>query len=118
MSDAKPWIPPDLYDHLTKAQSADQVIGAIKAFLDNGDEVTFEYAVAVYLAAARFREEPIERVLQVLTSLGESIEGLVASPPSRLSALIFRGILKAFYGEVTVEPQRGPGGSEHVPRPE
>lgn len=102
MSDTAPQIPPELYEHLTTVENVNQVTSAIRAFLDKGDEVTFEYAVALYLAAARFRREPIAKVLTVLTDLGDAIEGLVPSPPSHLRASIFRGILRAFYGEVVV----------------
>ncbi len=103
MSDTAPQIPPELYEHLTNVENVDQVTSAMQTFLDNGDEVTFEYAVALYLASARFRGEPIPKVLGVLTSLSESVQGRVLSPPSRLQATIFRGILRAFYGEVAVE---------------
>lgn len=106
MSDTASRIPPALYEHLTNAQSTNRVIGAIKIFLEKGDAVTFEYAVALYLAAARAREEPIDVVLSVLTNLSESIEGTVLSPPSYLQTLIFRSILRAFYGEVAVAGER------------
>jgi len=103
MSEAAPHIPAELYEYLTNVENVDQVSRAIRTFLDSGDEVTFEYAVAVYLASARFRAQPIAEVLQVLTSLTESIEGRTLSSPSSLQASVFRAILRAFYGEVTVE---------------
>lgn len=110
MSDTAPQIPSDLYEHLTKAENVDQVASAIRVFLHNGDEETFEYAVALYLASAHFRREPITKVLQVLTNLGEAIEGAVLLSPTRLQSSIFRGILRAFYGEVVVEEERASGG--------
>lgn len=106
MSNTAPLIPPELYEHLTNAENIDQVTRAIRSFLDNNDEVRFEYAVALYLASARSRAEPIDRVLQVLTNLGDTIEGQVSSPPSHLRVSIFRGILRTFYGEVTVEGEK------------
>lgn len=102
MRDTAPQIPPDLYDHLTNAQNVEQVTGAIRTFLDDGDTETFEYAVALYLASARSRGVPIAKVLEVLTNLGESIEGRVPAA-SRLQASIFRGILRVFFGEVSLE---------------
>jgi len=86
----------------------------MKVFLSVRDEAAFEHAVALYVSAARAREEPIETVITVLCKLAGGLEGprllderLIH--PTTMHALIFGGILRAFYGNATVD--RGIGAS-------
>lgn len=103
MGDLAPHISPDRYRHLTAPESTAQVTEAMRAFLADGDENAFEYAVTLYVASARARHEPIEAVVSALRQVSEALEGtqqiLAVTPPTRLRELTFRGILRAFYGE-------------------
>ena len=84
----------------------------MRVFLRNGDEPAFEYAVAVYVASARHRLEPIEIVTGALGLLAGNLEGPRPEgesflTPTRLHQLIFNGILRAFYGDIAID--RGMG---------
>lgn len=79
----------------------------MELFLKMGDEEAFEYAVAVYVASARTREEPIERVVGALCMLAGNLEGPrsehdILMHPTRMHELLFAGILRAFYGDPVV----------------
>jgi hypothetical protein len=103
-----------VYSQITAPENTASAVRAMREFLARHDESTFEHAVALYVASARNRQEPIERVAGALALLAWDIEGPVVSAEepverSRMHALIFTGILRAFYGDVAVE--RGIGAS-------
>src|SRR5438128_1306468 len=80
----------------------------MQSFLSDGDEEAFKAAVALYVASARHRQEPIEKVVAALTKLGTSVEGYqkhghTLFESTRLHQLAFAGILRAFYGDVAAD---------------
>ena len=111
MTPARGSEPPDLpaavYEHLTAAENHEQAVAAMQIFVRQGDEEAFEYAVAIYVASARSREDPIERVASTLCLLAANLEGPRSEKdtlvgPTRMHQLIFSGILRAFYGDAAV----------------
>src|SRR5206468_9375746 len=95
------------YTHIAAPENTASAVRAMREFLAQGDESAFEHSVALYVASARHRQEPIERVAAALSLLASEVEGPVvgATEPierSRMHALIFTGILRAFYGDVAV----------------
>jgi hypothetical protein len=105
-------IPPELYQRIASPENSSNAIDAMLAFLREGDESKFESAVTLYVASARFRQEPIEQVAASLCTLAEDLEGPrreadILVRPTRMHELIFSGILKAFYGEMAVARARG-----------
>jgi hypothetical protein len=115
MKESSP-IQPDTvaYSQITAPENAASALRAMREFLVRHDESTFEHAVALYVASARHRQEPIEKVAGALSVLASDVEGPLfnAAEPverSRMHALIFSGILRAFYGDIAVE--RGIGAS-------
>jgi len=103
-----PEIPLDSYQRITASENASNAVEAMKVFLRQGDEPAFEYAVALYVASSRHRQEPIEQVTAALCALAEDLEGQgpddeILLHPSRMHELLFNGILRAFYGDVAVE---------------
>ena len=115
MSRDTPKIPPHLYRDLTAPQNAENAIAAMQSFLSDGDEEAFKAAVALYVASARHRQEPIEKVVAALTKLGTSVEGYqkhghTLFESTRLHQLAFAGILRAFYGDVAADSR---GGNPH-----
>jgi hypothetical protein len=105
-------IAPELYQQITAPENISHAVEAMRLFLRDGDESKFESAVALYVAAARYRQEPIEHVTSGLCQLAEDLEGPrqeaeVLLRPSRMHELIFTGILRAFYGDLAVERARG-----------
>jgi hypothetical protein len=105
-------IPADRYEAITAPQNAGNAVEAMRSFLRNGDTKTFSNAVALYVASARYRREPIETALAALGKLAEGLEGPrrdadILFRPSKMHELVFSGILKAFYGEVAVERAQG-----------
>ena len=112
MSRDTPKIPPHLYRDLTAPQNAENAIAAMQTFLSDGDEEAFKAAVALYVASARHRQEPIEKVVAALTKLGTSVEGYqkhghTLFESTRLHQLAFAGILRAFYGDVAADSRGG-----------
>jgi hypothetical protein len=102
------------YLQVTAPENTASAIRAMREFLVRHDEATFERAVALYVASARHRQEPIEKVAAALSALAPDVEGPLfnANEPvarSRMHSMIFTGILRAFYGDVAVE--RGIGAS-------
>src|SRR4051812_27394248 len=102
------------YTYITAPEDTASAVRAMREFLVRSDESTFEHSVALYVAAARHRQEPIEKVAAALSQLAAEGEGPLVSATepverSRMHALIFTGILRAFYGDVAVE--RGIGAS-------
>ena len=101
------------YTHITAPDNSASAVRAMREYLLRSDESTFEHCVALYVASARHRQEPIEKVAAALSLLASEVEGplVTATEPqrSRMHALIFSGILRAFYGDVAVE--RGIGAS-------
>src|SRR5206468_7281003 len=102
------------YVDITAPENTATAIRAMREFLVRGDESAFEHSVALYVASARHRQEPIERVAAALSLLASEVEGPLVNATeaverSRMHALIFTGILRAFYGDVAVE--RGIGAS-------
>lgn len=105
-------IASELYRLSTAPQSVFDAVAAMREYLRSGDESRFEQAVAVYVAAARHRQEPIERVASALCQLAEALEPprLEADAlrhPSRMHELIFTDVLRAFYGDFAVERALG-----------
>jgi hypothetical protein len=105
-------LAPSVYQTITASDNISNAIGAMQAFVREGDEEKFATAVALYVASARFRQEPIEQVVGALCRLVEEIEGPKRDSepilkPSRMHELVFTGILKAFYGDIAVERSRG-----------
>jgi hypothetical protein len=105
-------IPSELYQRITSPENSSSAIEAMEEFLRDGDESKFEASVALYVASARFRQEPIEQVTAALCTSAEDLEGPrreadIILRPSRMHELIFSGILRAFYGDVAVERARG-----------
>jgi hypothetical protein len=107
-------IPPDIREQLTRPADATTALEAMQLFLTKGDGAAFEQAVELYITSARTREEPIETVLSVLCQLAADLEGPRVTNemllrPTKMHALVFAGILRAYYGNVAVE--RGIGAS-------
>lgn len=105
-------LAPEVYQRITAPENTAAAVEAMRAFLREGDESKFETAVALYVAAARFRQEPVEEVASVLCKLAEELEGPrpesdVLLRPTRMHELIFTGVLRAFYGELAYERMRG-----------
>lgn len=105
-------IPPDRYEAITAPQNTANAVEAMRSFLRDGDGTTFSNAVALYVASARYRQEPIEAVAAALCNLAEVMEGPrrdaeILFHPTKMHELIFAGVLKAFYGEIAVERARG-----------
>ena len=106
-SSQSPELPPEVYEHITASENTEQAVAAMKVFLIQGDEEAFEYAVAVYVASARTRQEPIERVVGALCLLASDLEGPrfendIRLHPTRMHELLFAGVLRAFYGDPAV----------------
>ena len=102
-----PDLPPEVNERITASENTEKAVGAMKVFLEQGDEEAFEYAVAVYVASARTRQEPIERVVAALCLLASDLEGPrseneILMHPTRMHELLFAGILRAFYGDPAV----------------
>lgn len=109
--DSQP-IPPELYKDLTAPDNTARAVEAMRVFLLRGDESAFEDAIALYVASARHRNEEIETLTGALCQVAESLEGprqegLVLHGPTRMHALIFSGILRAFFGDVAVDRELG-----------
>ncbi|MGH7604370.1 MAG: hypothetical protein ACRENK_10285 [Gemmatimonadaceae bacterium] len=79
-----PHIEPELYEQLTAPQNTEKAVAAMQLFLLEGDEEKFEIA---------------KRDDDVLLK------------PSRMHALIFSGILRAFYGDPSSIARSGPARS-------
>jgi len=105
-------IPPEQYQAITAAENTDHAVEAMRSFLRDGNQDAFATAVGLYVASARYRQEPIETVVAALCMLAEGLEGPrrdadILFRPSRMHELVFTGVLKAFYGEIAVERARG-----------
>jgi hypothetical protein len=105
-------IAAELYQRITAPENTSNAIDAMKSFLRDDNEAAFSNAVALYVASARYRQEPIETVTGALCTLCEILEGPRKTgekfmAPSRMHELLFTGVLKAFYGVVEVERARG-----------
>lgn len=105
-------IPAELYQRITAPENASRAVEAMKTFLRDDNEAAFSEAVALYVASARYRQEPIETVVGTLCTLCENLEGPGKNgetfmTPSRMHELLFTGVLKAFYGMAAVERARG-----------
>lgn len=119
-----PHFEPELYEHLTAPQNTEKVVAAMKLFLLEGDEEKFEIAVALYVASARYRQEPIERVVSPLCLLAGDLESAAGKAneflpePSRMHELIFSGILRAFYGDPVVDRALGASAQRKADAPQ
>jgi hypothetical protein len=120
-----PDIPLESYERITAHENITHAIEAMQVFIRKGDVAKFEYEVALYVASARYRQEPIEKVTGALCTLAENLEGPkgeaeILLHPSQMHAMIFNGILRAFYGDVAVDrafgaqAQRKADASQHV----
>ncbi|HUQ99530.1 MAG TPA: hypothetical protein VM166_08750 [Gemmatimonadaceae bacterium] len=103
-----PVPPSSAFEAITAPENTTQAVAAMQSFLLAGDEAAFEYAVAVYVASARHRNEPIEIVTGALCVLAGEMEGPrqendLIMRPTRMHQLLFNGILRAFYGDVAVD---------------
>ena len=119
-------IPPAIQKQLTRPESTEAAIDAMKLFIAKGEKDTFQYAVATYCAGACDRGDEVETVLGALCRLALDLEGPrvrlegVLAPRSELHSLIFGGILRAFYGDAVVDrevgasAQRKADASQHV----
>src|SRR6476661_2644491 len=91
-----PELPQEAYEHLTAAENTHQAVAAMERFIREGDEEAFEDAVAIYVASARSRREPVETVTGALCMLAENLEGPrteneVLLRPTRMHELLFGG---------------------------
>lgn len=116
-------VAPEIIEQLTAAQNTEKAVEAMKLFLVEGGEEKFELAVAVYVASARSRQEPIEKVAGALSALAGVLEGpqsddLFLMRPTRLHQLIFSGILRAFYGDITVDRALGASAQRKADAPQ
>ena len=115
-------IASELYQAITAPENLSHAVAAMREFLRDGDESRFQSAVALYVASARFRHEPVERVASALCLIAEDLEGPREADtllrPTRLHELIFTGILRAFYGEVAVERARGASAQRKADAPQ
>lgn len=116
-------VAPEIIEQLTAAQNIEKAIEAMKLFLLDGGEEKFELAVAVYVASAHSRQEPIEKVAGALSALS----GVLGGPQSdetflarstRLHELIFNGILRAFYGDIAVDRALGASAQRKADAPQ
>ena len=119
----EPGFTREMHDRITREQNTEDAAGAIATYLSDGDTQSFEYAVALYVSAARQREEPIERILAALNAAGDKAKGLHVGPgkvPSEihLYQLILSGVLRAFYGEVAVAEEHGAADQRKVDAPQ
>src|SRR5258705_1406634 len=55
-----PEIPLESYERITAHENIAHAIEAMQVFIRKGDVSKFEHAVALYVASARKRQEPIE----------------------------------------------------------
>jgi hypothetical protein len=118
-----PQIPLELYQHLTASQNTEQTVKAMELFLREGHEEKFEFAVALYVASSRYRQEPIEKVTGALCELAGNLEGPrtdgeLLLRPTRLHQLIFNGILRAFYGDEAVDQALGASAQRKADAPQ
>ena len=116
-------VAPEIYERLTDTQNTEKAVEAMKLFLRERDEEQFELAVAVYVASARSRQEPIEKVASGLSLLAGVLEGpqsddLFFLRPTRLHQLIFNGILRAFYGDIAVDRALGASAQRKADAPQ
>jgi hypothetical protein len=118
-----PTIPHAAREPLTHAEITADTLTAMTTFMSKGDEAAFERAVALYVASARSRKEPIESVLSVCCTLATDLEGprVVSeglSNPTKMHALIFAGILRAFYGDVAIDRAIGASAQRRADAPQ
>jgi hypothetical protein len=123
MNETSHGIAPERYQTITAPQNTENAVDAMRSFLRDGDAATFANAVALYVAAARYRQEAIETVVAALCTLAESLEGPrrdsdIRFRPSKMHELIFTGVLKAFYGEIAVERARGASAQRKADAPQ
>ena len=116
-------IPSELFKHLTAPQNTENAVNAMRLFLREADEEQFEFAVAVYVASARLRDEPIQTVMSALCTIASDLEGPsigdgFSLKPTRLHQLIFAGILRAFYGDAVVERAIGASAQRKADAPQ
>lgn len=119
-------IPPAIQKQLTRPESTEAAISAMKLFVAKGEKETFQHAVATYCAGACERGDEVQTVLGALCRLAIDLEGPrlksegVLAGPSELHSLIFAGILRAFYGDAAVDrsvgasAQRKADASQHI----
>ena len=104
-------IPPPIVEQLTRPESVEAAVAAMKLFIEKGDKESFQKAVAIYCTGACERRERVETVLGSLCRLAADIEGpgtdALQLQPSEMHGLIFRGILQAFYGNAAVDRATG-----------
>ena len=117
-------IPPAIQKQLTRPESTEAAIHAMKLFIEKGEKETFQYAVASYCAGACERGDKVETVLGALCRLALDLEGPrvrlegVLAPRSELHSLIFAGILRAFYGDAAVDRAVGASAQRRADAPQ
>lgn len=103
--------PDERFAPISRAETEEHVIEAMHQFVDAGEDgAAFSTAIAVYVRATRARGEPVERVLAILTRLGDRVQdstrGFATHEPNRFRELILRGVLLAYFG--TSSPRTPP----------
>lgn len=106
-------LPPTIHRQLAQPESVEAAVAAMELFIKKGDRETFQVAVAVYCVAACERGDEVQTVLGALCRVAADLEGPrgrdedVLARPSEMHSLIFSGIMRAFYGDLAVDRQRG-----------
>ena len=117
-------LPPAIHQQLTQPESVEAAVAAMEVFIQKGDRETFQVAVAVYCVAACERGDEVQTVLGALCRLAADLEGPrgshedILARPSEMHSLIFSGIMRAFYGDLAVDRQRGASAQRKADAPQ
>lgn len=117
-------LPPTVHRQLTQPESVEAAVAAMQSFIENGDRETFQVAVAVYCVGACERGDEVQTVLGALCRLAVDLEGPrardedVLARPTEMHSLIFSGIMRAFYGDLAVDRQRGASAQRKADAPQ
>jgi len=90
------------FEVITAAKSANDILRAMRRFVEEESGDQFAEAVAVYVRSARARGDAVEHVLANLNAVADRFQkktvGSVSDPGSLYQPLM-RGLLLAFYGD-------------------
>ena len=117
-------LPPTIHQRLTQPENVEAAVDAMKSFLLKNDRETFQHAVAAYCVGACERGDEVQTVLGALCRLAEELEGQSSRQedllfqPSEMHSLIFRGILRAFYGNAAVDRAAGASSQRRADAPQ
>lgn len=117
-------IPPSIDQRLTRPESVEAAIDAMKLFLLKGDREAFQQAVAIYCVGARESGDQVQTVLGALCRVAEDMEsqspsgGNILLRPSEMHSLIFAGILRAFFGNAAVDRAAGASSQRRADAPQ